>query len=67
MLAFLLAPVLMFAISFWPALIERFGVSLDLTGPMRPFLSALNWGTLPLLAYFPLRRYLQAANVAVPP
>jgi len=65
-LAFLLAPVLMVAISFWPAVIERFGVSPDLTRPMRRFLGALNWGTLPLLAYFPLRRYLQAANVAVP-
>jgi MATE family multidrug resistance protein len=29
-------------------------------------LSALNWGTLPLLGYFALRRYLQAVNVAVP-
>jgi multidrug resistance protein, MATE family len=26
----------------------------------------LNWGTLPLLGYFALRRYLQAVNVAVP-
>jgi multidrug resistance protein, MATE family len=33
---------------------------------MRPFLSALNWGTLPLLAYFALRRYLQAVNVTTP-
>ena len=33
---------------------------------MRPFLRALNWGTLPLLAYFALRRYLQAVNVAIP-
>ena len=33
---------------------------------MRPFLHALNWGTLPLLTYFALRRYLQAQNVALP-
>jgi len=33
---------------------------------MAPFLHALNWGTLPLLAYFALRRYLQAVNVAIP-
>jgi MATE family multidrug resistance protein len=33
---------------------------------MRPFLWALNWGTLPLLAYFALRRYLQAVNVTTP-
>jgi len=65
-LAFALTPILMFAVSFWPALMTRFGVSLELVGPMRPFLSALNWGTLPLLAYFALRRYLQAVNVANP-
>jgi MATE family multidrug resistance protein len=33
---------------------------------MRPFLRALNWGSLPLLAYFALRRYLQAVNVVLP-
>jgi MATE family multidrug resistance protein len=33
---------------------------------MREFLWALNWGTLPLLVYFALRRYLQAVNVVTP-
>src|SRR6266852_2843513 len=65
-LAFALTPILMFAVSFWPALMTRFGVSVELVGPMRPFLRALNWGTLPLLAYFALRRYLQAINVVYP-
>src|SRR6266446_4541378 len=65
-LALALTPVLMFAVSFWPAMMARFGVSVELVGPMRPFLRALNWGTLPLLGYFALRRYLQAVNVAVP-
>lgn len=65
-LALLLTPVLMFAISFWPALMRRFGISPELVGPMRPFLSALNWGTLPLLGYFALRRYLQAVDVVHP-
>ena len=65
-LAFALTPVLMLAISFWPALMRRFGVSPELVDPMRPYLRALNWGTLPLLAYFALRRYLQAVNVAHP-
>jgi MATE family multidrug resistance protein len=65
-LAFLLTPVLMVAVSFWPSLMQRFGINAELVGPMRPFLLALNWGTLPLLAYFALRRYLQAVNVAVP-
>ncbi len=65
-LALLLTPLLMICVSFWPPLMQRFGISVELVGPMRPFLSALNWGTLPLLAYFALRRYLQAVNVAVP-
>src|SRR6202166_831150 len=65
-LAFALMPVLMFAISCWPPLMLRFGISVELVEPMRPYLRALNWGTLPLLAYFALRRYLQAVNVAHP-
>ncbi len=65
-LALALTPILMFAVSFWPGMMQRFGISLELVGPMRPFLLALNWGTLPLLAYFALRRYLQAVNVAIP-
>jgi MATE family multidrug resistance protein len=65
-LAFLLTPLLMLAVSLWPALMQRFGISPELVEPMRPYLRALNWGTLPLLAYFALRRYLQAVNVAHP-
>src|SRR5207237_467311 len=66
LLAVLLTPMLMIGVSLWPALMQRFGVSTDLVGPMRPFLLALNWGTLPLLVYFALRRYLQAVNVVLP-
>jgi multidrug resistance protein, MATE family len=65
-LALVLSPVLMLAVSFWPALMQHFGISPELVEPMRPFLRALNWGTLPLLAYFALRRYLQAMNVVLP-
>jgi MATE family multidrug resistance protein len=65
-LAFTLTPVLMLAVSFWPPLMQHFGISAELVEPMRPFLRALNWGTLPLLAYFALRRYLQAVNVVLP-
>lgn len=65
-LALVLTPILMLAVSCWPPLMRRFGISPELVGPMRPFLMALNWGTLPLLGYFALRRYLQAVNVAVP-
>jgi multidrug resistance protein, MATE family len=65
-LAFAMTPILMLAVSFWPLLMQRFGISAELVEPMRPFLHALNWGTLPLLTYFALRRYLQAQNVAIP-
>ncbi|HSY65331.1 MAG TPA: MATE family efflux transporter [Terriglobales bacterium] len=65
-LAFALTPILMLAVSFWPALMQRFGISPELVEPMRPYLRALNWGSLPLLAYFAQRRYLQAVNVAHP-
>ena len=65
-LAVLLTPVLMIIVSFWPPLMQRFGISVELIEPMRPFLWAINWGTLPLLAYFGLRRYLQAVNVVHP-
>jgi multidrug resistance protein, MATE family len=65
-LAFALTPILMLAVSFWPPLMQRFGITAELVEPMRPFLHALNWGTLPLLAYFALRRYLQAMNVVLP-
>jgi MATE family multidrug resistance protein len=65
-LAFVLTPILMLTASFWPPLMQHFGISPELVDPMRPFLHALNWGTLPLLTYFALRRYLQAQNVVVP-
>jgi MATE family multidrug resistance protein len=65
-LALLLTPVLMAAALSWPMLMQVFGISPELVEPMRPFLHALNWGTLPLLGYFAVRRYLQAVNVVRP-
>ena len=65
-IAFLLTPILMLGVSLWPTLMQLFGISPELVDPMRPFLRALNWGTLPLLTYFALRRYLQAINVVYP-
>src|SRR5258707_13068435 len=65
-LALVLTPILMLLVSFWPMLMRRFGVSRELIERMQPFLSALNWGTLPLLCYFGLRRYLQALHVVQP-
>src|SRR6266851_1268682 len=66
LLALLLTPILVLLVSFWPMLMRRFGVSLELIQPMQPFLRGLNWGTLPLLCYFALRRYLQAVHVVNP-
>jgi MATE family multidrug resistance protein len=65
-LALFIAPVLMLLVLGCPPLMRRFGISLELVGPMTPFLRALNWGSLPLLGYFALRRYLQAVNVVRP-
>jgi MATE family multidrug resistance protein len=65
-LACILAPVLMLVVLSWPPLMRYFGISTELVAPMTPFLQALNWGTLPLLLYFALRRYLQAVNVVHP-
>jgi MATE family multidrug resistance protein len=65
-LALLIAPVLMLSALAWPALMRRFGISAELVDPMTPFLRALNWGSLPLLGYFALRRYLQAMSVVHP-
>jgi MATE family, multidrug efflux pump len=66
LLALLVAPVLMLMVLSWPPLMRMLGISLELVGPMTPFLRALNWGSLPLLIYFALRRYLQAVDVAHP-
>jgi MATE family multidrug resistance protein len=65
-LACALTPLLMLSVVLWPPLMQRFGISPELVEPMRPFLRALNWGSLPLLSYFALRRYLQAVNVTHP-
>lgn len=66
LLAVLITPVLMLIVLSWPMLMRTFGISLELVGPMTPFLRALNWGSLPLLIYFALRRYLQAVNIVNP-
>jgi len=65
-LALLIAPVLMLLVLSWPPLMRVLKISPELVDPMTPFLRALNWGSLPLLIYFALRRYLQAVDVAHP-
>jgi len=58
--------LLMLVVLSWAPLMRYFGISTELVAPMSPFLRALNWGTMPLLVYFALRRYLQAVNVVHP-
>jgi multidrug resistance protein, MATE family len=65
-MAVLLAPLLMAAVSLMPGLMQRVGVKAEIISATAPFLRALNWGTLPLLVYFTLRRYLQAVHIVKP-
>jgi len=65
-LALLLTPVLVGIVALWPPLMRHFGISAEILREMDPFVTALNWSTLPLLMYFALRRYLQAVNVVKP-
>src|SRR5512146_3407127 len=54
-LALGLAPLLMIVVSFWPPAMASLGVQPEIVAAMRPFLAALNWGTLPLMTYFAVR------------
>jgi len=65
-LALLLTPVLVGIVALWPPLMRHFGISGEILREMDPFVTALNWSTLPLLMYFALRRYLQAVNIVKP-
>jgi multidrug resistance protein, MATE family len=65
-LALALTPLMMGVVWLWPSLMRQLGVQPEIMSGMVPFLNALNWGTLPLLLYFALRRYLQAVNMVKP-
>lgn len=65
-MAVLLTPLLMGAVSLMPGLMLRVGVKAEIVATMAPFLRALNWSTLPLLLYSTLRRYLQAVHIVKP-
>ena len=45
---------------------RRIHVDPEVVRQMGPFLSALNWSTLPLVLYFALRRYMQASGIVRP-
>jgi MATE family multidrug resistance protein len=61
-----LAPVAMLVVWLWTPIMAVFGIDPGVLRELGPFLNALNWGTLPLLTYFALRRYLQAVHVVKP-
>lgn len=65
-LALALAPAIMAALLACVPLFPRFGLPASLVAQTVPFLKALIWSTLPLIAFFALRRYLQAMNIVKP-
>jgi multidrug resistance protein, MATE family len=60
------APLLMGLIWLWQPILGLLKIQESVTAQAIPYLRALNWGTLPLLLYFALRRYLQGVNLAKP-
>jgi MATE family multidrug resistance protein len=61
-----LAALLLAIFSAGPALLSRMPVDRAVLAQAIPALRGLDWGVLPLLLYFTLRRYLQAAHHAKP-
>jgi MATE family multidrug resistance protein len=61
-MALLLSGVLIAAFAAGPALLLHLPVDRAILDGAIPAMRGLNYGTLPLLLYFTLRRYLQAAN-----
>lgn len=65
-LAAALSLLLLAIFGFGPALLNRMPVDRAVLAQAIPALHGLNWGVVPLLLYFTLRRYLQAAHHAKP-
>jgi MATE family multidrug resistance protein len=61
-MAIALSVLLMAAFAFGPLLLVHLPVDHAILAQAVPAMTGLNYGTLPLLLYFTLRRYLQAAN-----
>ena len=62
MLAALLSAALMGMVWVGPVAMHRLPIDREVMRQAVGFLSALNWGTLPLFLYMTFRRYLQAFN-----
>ncbi len=59
-LALFITPPLMILFAFMPPFFYKAGVNVEVSRLAGPFVTTLAWGTLPLLLYGALRRYLQA-------
>jgi len=65
-LGIFIAPVLMAVVLGVLPFFPDFGLAPALVAQTVPFLKALVWSTFPLVAYFSLRRYLQAMGIVKP-
>ena len=65
-LALALGALLIAIFAFGPVILNRMPVDGTVLSQAIPALYGLNWGVIPLLLYFTLRRYLQAAHLAKP-
>ncbi len=65
-LALALGALLIAIFAFGPVILNRMPVDRTVLSQAIPALYGLNWGVVPLLLYFTLRRYLQAAHLAKP-
>jgi multidrug resistance protein, MATE family len=61
-----ITPVLMTVIHLFEPLLRQLNIPQPVLTQAIPYLRTLNWGTLPLLAFFVFRRYLQGMNLAKP-
>ena len=65
-LAMALTPVIIIGTFATIAALPRFGITPSVMELLSTFMGTLAWGTLPLLLYFVLRRYLQSMNIVGP-
>jgi len=61
-----LVPILMAGNVAIASALPRFGVNPQVLPPATAYIRILNWGTLPLILYFALRRYLQGMGIVKP-
>ena len=65
-LAIALTPIIILGTFATIWTLPRFGITPSVMELLSTFMGTLTWGTLPLLLYFVLRRYLQSMNIVGP-